>query len=97
MRQFSLNLRADLHGTGVRVTDVEPGLSGGTEFSAVRFQGDRERAEAVYANTRPLAAEDVAEAVFWAATRPAHVNVNTIEVMPTVQSFGALPVHRNGA
>lgn len=94
VHQFSLNLRADLHGTGVRVTCVEPGLVGGTEFSAVRFRGDQAAADKMYAGTEPLTPDDVAEAVIWAASQPAHVNVNTIELMPVVQSFGALPVHR---
>jgi 3-hydroxy acid dehydrogenase / malonic semialdehyde reductase len=92
--QFSRNLRSDLHGTGVRVTCVEPGLSGGTEFSEVRF-GDREKAAAVYERVRPLTAEDVAEAVFWAAAQPEHVNINTIEMMPTAQSAAALQVARD--
>ena len=94
VHQFSLNVRADVHGTGVRVTCVEPGLAGGTEFSDVRFGGDAERAAAVYAGTRPLLPEDVAEAVAWASAQPAHVNVNTIELMPVAQSFGPQPVHR---
>ncbi|MCF6525750.1 SDR family NAD(P)-dependent oxidoreductase [Streptomyces sp. JJ36] len=96
VRQFSLNLRSDLHGTGVRVTCVEPGLVGGTEFSAVRFGGDEERAAAVYGGTRPLDPEDIAETVYWAASLPPHVNVNTVELMPTVQSTGPLRVHRPG-
>ena len=94
VHQFSLDLRADLHGTGVRVTCVEPGLVGGTEFSVVRFDGDQQRADALYAGAHPLTADDVAEAVYWAATQPAHVNVNTVEIMPVTQSFGPLPVHR---
>ncbi|MEN9904123.1 MAG: hypothetical protein RLZZ555_688 [Pseudomonadota bacterium] len=94
VRQFSLNLRADLHGTGVRVTDVEPGLCGGTEFSNVRFHGDDERAASVYANVQPLTAEDIANSVHWIATQPAHVNVNAIELMPVAQSFAGLSVHR---
>ncbi|MDA0566738.1 SDR family NAD(P)-dependent oxidoreductase [Streptomonospora sp. S1-112] len=97
VRQFSLNLRADLHGTGVRVTNVEPGLAGGTEFSQVRFHGDDERASAVYADTQPLTPEDVAEAVRWVVDQPAHVNVNTLELMPVAQSFSPLSVHREGA
>lgn len=95
VRQFSLNLRADLFGTKLRVTDIEPGLVGGTEFSAVRF-GDAERAKAPYANTEPLTPEDIADAVHWVATRPARVNVNTLQVMPVVQSFGPLRIHREG-
>jgi 3-hydroxy acid dehydrogenase/malonic semialdehyde reductase len=94
VHQFSLNLRSDLHGTGIRVTCVEPGMAGGTEFSTVRFNGDEDRARAVYAGTEPLTADDVAEAVHWAASVPAHVNVNTIELMPVVQSFAAFQIHR---
>ena len=94
VRQFSLNLRSDLHGTGVRVTCIEPGMAGGTEFSLVRFGGDQAAAEAVYAGTLPLSAEDVAEAVFWSASLPPHVNINTIELMPVAQSFAALQVAR---
>ncbi len=94
VRQFSLNLRTDLHGTGLRVSNVEPGLCGGTEFSNVRFHGDDARAAGVYANVQPLTAEDIAESVHWIATLPAHVNVNEIELMPVAQSFGGLAVHR---
>lgn len=94
VRQFSLNLRADLLGTQVRVTDVAPGLCSGTEFSEVRFHGDKARADAVYKNTQPLTAQDIADTVHWIATRPAHVNINTISMMPVCQSFGPLAVHR---
>lgn len=94
VHQFSLNLRADLAGTALRVTNVEPGLCGGTEFSSVRFKGDDERAAGVYREVAPLTAEDIADAVFWIATRPSHVNVNTIELMPVAQSFAGLSVHR---
>jgi 3-hydroxy acid dehydrogenase/malonic semialdehyde reductase len=94
VRQFSLNLRADLTGTRVRVTDVEPGLVSGTEFSQVRFHGDEEKAEKVYQNTEPLTAEDVADTVHWVATRPEHVNINSVELMPVYQSFAGLSVHR---
>lgn len=94
VRQFSLNLRADLLGTAIRVTDVEPGLCGGTEFSNVRFHGDEDKAAKVYADVQPLTAEDIADSVYWIATRPAHVNVNTIELMPVAQSFAGLSVHR---
>jgi 3-hydroxy acid dehydrogenase / malonic semialdehyde reductase len=97
VHQFSLNLRSDLHGTGVRVTCVEPGLSGGTEFSEVRFGGDSQRATAVYAGTQPLTADDIAAAIEWATSQPPHVNINTIELMPVSQSFGPLPVHRHPA
>ncbi|HEY7211493.1 MAG TPA: SDR family oxidoreductase [Bryobacteraceae bacterium] len=94
VRQFSLNLRSDLLGTPVRVTDIEPGLAGGTEFSQVRFKGDEKRAAAVYQGTDPLTAEDIAEAIYWVATRPAHVNINTIEMMPVCQAFAPLSVKR---
>ncbi len=94
VRHFSLNLRADLWGTKVRVTDVEPGLVGGTEFSTVRFGGDAQRAAGVYENADPLTPEDIADAVEWVATRPARVNVNTLQVMPVGQAWGPLRVHK---
>ena len=97
VHQFSLNLRSDLHGTGVRVTCVEPGLAGGTEFSTVRFSGDQDRAKAVYAGVDALGADDVAEAVHWVATLPPHVNINTLEMMTVAQSFAAFQVHRRPA
>ena len=97
VHQFSLDLRSDLQGTGVRVTSVEPGLSGGTEFSVVRFGGDQERASQVYQGVHPLEATDVAEAVHWAASLPPHVNINVIEMMPVAQSFGPLAVAREGS
>jgi 3-hydroxy acid dehydrogenase / malonic semialdehyde reductase len=93
VHQFSLNLRSDLLGTRVRVTNVEPGMAE-TEFSLVRFQGDASKAKKVYEGVQPLTGEDVADAIHWIVTRPAHVNVNTIELMPVQQAFGALPVHR---
>ncbi|MFC4299239.1 MAG: SDR family NAD(P)-dependent oxidoreductase [Castellaniella sp.] len=93
--QFSRNLRADLAGTGVRVTDVQPGLVGETEFSLVRYKGDQERTAAMYAGAHPLRPEDIAETVAWVASLPPHVNVNAIEVMPTSQSFTALTVTRD--
>ena len=94
VHQFSLNLRSDLHGTGVRVTSVEPGLSGDTEFSTVRFGGDQGKADAVYAGTQPLVPADIAEAVYWVVSQPAHVNINTIEMMPVTQSFAPFQVYR---
>lgn len=94
VRQFSLNLRSDLHGTGIRVTCIEPGMCGGTEFSTVRFEGDASKANAVYDGLQPLTAEDIAEAVHWATTLPAHVNVNTMELMPVAQSFAPFQVDR---
>lgn len=94
VRHFSLNLRADLLGTRVRVTDVAPGLVGGTEFSSVRFHGDQERAGRTYEGAEPLTPEDISETVYWAATLPERVNVNFVELMPVGQSFGPLAVHR---
>jgi 3-hydroxy acid dehydrogenase/malonic semialdehyde reductase len=94
VHQFSNNLRADLLGTGVRVTDIQPGLTGGTEFSTVRFRGDESKAASVYAGTEPLTAEDVADAVYWVATRAPHVNINVVQMMPTCQAFGPLAVSR---
>lgn len=97
VRQFSLNLRADLLGTKVRVTDLEPGLVGGSEFSAVRFGGDAARAAKVYEGIDPLLPEDIAEAVHWIATRPARVNVNALELMPVCQAFAPLAIARSPA
>ena len=93
VKQFSLALRADLIGTNVRVTNIEPGMAE-TSFSVARFKGDEEKAAAVYAGTTALQAEDIAESVVWAACLPEHVNINTLEVMPTQQSFSPLHVER---
>jgi len=93
--QFSLNLKADLVGTGVRVTDLEPGLVGGSEFSAVRFGGDAAKAAAVYAGTTPLSPDDIAEAVAWVVALPAHVNINRMEMMPTCQAPGPMVIKRS--
>lgn len=92
--QFSLNLIADLVKTKVRVTNIEPGLCGGSEFSLVRFKGDAEAAAKVYDGTTPLSSEDVAEAVVWATSLPAHVNINRIEMMPVSQAPAGLTVYR---
>lgn len=94
VQQFSLNLRADLIGTPVRVTCVEPGLSSGTEFSNVRFKGDDEKAGKVYSEVQALSADDVAEAIYWSATLPSHVNINILELMPVQQAFSAPKFHR---
>ena len=94
VKQFTLNLKADLVGTGVRVTDIEPGLVGGSEFSLVRFGGDAERAAGFYRGTQPLTPEDVAEAVSWVVRLPAHVNVNRMEMMPTCQASSPLTIKR---
>lgn len=90
--QFSLNLRADLAGTKIRVSNVEPGLCGGTEFSNVRFHGDDEKAAKVYENVQSVQPEDIANIVLWLNQQPEHVNINRIEVMPTAQSFNPLKV-----
>jgi 3-hydroxy acid dehydrogenase / malonic semialdehyde reductase len=95
VKQLTLNLRADLVGTGVRITDIEPGLVGGTEFSQVRFDGDETRARAVYAGTAPLTEHDVAEACAWVVGLPPHVNINHIEMMPTCQASGPFAIKRN--
>jgi len=94
VKQFSLNLRADLAGKNIRVTNVEPGLCGGTEFSNVRFKGDDERAAKVYENVRFVTPEDIANIVLWLNQQPEHVNINRIEVMPTAQTFSAATVTR---
>lgn len=93
VKQFSLNLRADLLGTRVRVTNIEPGMAE-SEFSLVRFKGDDDKAAQVYQNVQPLQPEEVADAVFWAATRPEHVNINRIELMPVCQAFAPFAVRR---
>lgn len=94
VHQFSLNLRADLLETRIRVTDVQPGLCGGTEFSNVRFKGDDTKAAQTYSGTEPLTAVDIADAVYWVTSRPAHVNINSIQMMPVCQAFGPLAVKR---
>ncbi|MCA9564343.1 MAG: SDR family NAD(P)-dependent oxidoreductase [Myxococcales bacterium] len=91
--QFSRNLRADLLGKGVRVTSIEPGLCK-TEFSVVRFRGDAESAEKPYEGVEPISARDIAETVLWVIDRPAHVNINQVELMATNQAFGPLAIHR---
>jgi 3-hydroxy acid dehydrogenase/malonic semialdehyde reductase len=93
VQQFSLNLRADLHGTNVRVSNIEPGLAQ-TNFSRTRFKGDAEKADSVYEGTHPLTGDDIAEAVYWTASLPPHININTMEIMPTCQSFAGLQIHR---
>jgi len=93
VRQFSRNLRADLLGTDIRVCCVEPGLAE-TEFSIVRFKGDRERAKKVYEGTRPLEAKDIAEIIYWISTLPSHININAIEIMPVCQAWSTLKIHR---
>ena len=94
VKQFSLNLRADLIGTPVRVTCIEPGMCAGTEFSNVRFKGDDDKASKVYDGVKALSADDVAEAIYWSATLPSHMNINVLELMPVQQAFNPFNIHR---
>lgn len=91
--QFSLGLRADLHGTGVRVTAIEPGMAE-TEFTLVRTHGNQAASDQLYGGASPMTAQDIAEQIFWVASLPAHLNVNRIELMPVSQSFAGFQVHR---
>ncbi len=93
IQQFSRNLRADLLGTRVRVTNIEPGMAE-SEFSQVRFKGDEQLAAKVYEGTEPLKPEDIADIVYFTVNLPPHVNVNTLEVMSIAQSWASLAVHR---
>jgi serine 3-dehydrogenase len=93
VRQFSLDLRSDLAGTGVRVTSIEPGMVE-TEFTIVRTGGDEAASDALYSNMDPMTADDIAETIWWVATLPPHINVNAIELMPTSQSFAGFTVSR---
>lgn len=95
VQQFSLNLRADLVGKNIRVTDIEPGMVGGSEFSKVRFGGDESRAASVYAGITPLSPEDIAETAAWLISLPRHMNINRIEMMPTCQATAAFAVKRS--
>ena len=94
VEQFTRNLRADLVGTGVRATNLAPGLCGGTEFSNVRYRGDDAAAAKVYEGTVPLTAENIAETIYWIATLPPHVNITQLEIMPTCQGYGPLNIKR---
>ena len=94
VNHFSKNLRADLLGTKVRVTNIEPGLCE-TEFSVVRFKGDKAAADKVYEGTQPITPEDIAECVFWTTNLPAHVNINALEVMPVQQAFSPFAISRD--
>lgn len=94
VKQFSLNLRCDLLGTNVKVSNLEPGMAE-TEFSLVRYKGDEERAKKIYSGTQALRAEDIADIVVWLVSTPPHVNVNTLEVMPTQQAWGPFTIHRD--
>ncbi|HEY0860523.1 SDR family NAD(P)-dependent oxidoreductase [Pseudoxanthomonas sp. F37] len=94
VRQFSLGLRSDLHGTGVRVTDIEPGMAE-TEFTLVRTHGDQAASDKLYAGAQPMTAEDIAEQIFYVATLPPHLNINRLEIMPVTQSFAGFQVARD--
>ena len=93
VHQLSLNLRADLLGTAVRVTVIEPGMAE-TEFSEVRFKGDTDKAREVYGGVEAITADDIATTILWCLTRPPHININCIELMPVAQTPGKLAVHR---
>lgn len=93
VKQFSLGLRSDLHGTGVRVTSIEPGMAA-TEFTLVRTHGDQAASDRMYGGAHPMTAEDIADTVFWIATLPPHLNINRLEMMPVTQSFAAFQVDR---
>jgi 3-hydroxy acid dehydrogenase/malonic semialdehyde reductase len=93
VKQFSSNLRSDLVGTPIRVTNIEPGLAE-TEFSLVRFSGDSERAAEVYRGTKPLSGDDIAEIIYWVTGMPSHVNINRVEVMPVCQAWGPFTISR---
>ncbi|HYI41756.1 MAG TPA: SDR family NAD(P)-dependent oxidoreductase [Allosphingosinicella sp.] len=95
VRQFSLDLRSDLHGTGVRVTSIEPGMAE-TEFTLVRTGGDQSASDTLYRGAKAMTAEDIAETLFWVATLPPHLNVNALELMPVSQSFAGFQVAREG-
>jgi serine 3-dehydrogenase len=93
VRQFSLDLRCDLAGTGVRVTSVEPGMAE-TEFTIVRTGGDKDASDRLYAGMNPMTSQDLSELFWWLANLPPHLNINTIEVMPVSQSFAGFAVDR---
>ena len=95
VRQFSLDLRCDLAGSGVRVTSIEPGMVE-TEFTLVRNGGDQVASDALYADMAPMTAEDIAETIHWVANLPPHLNINALELMPVSQSWAGFSVARKG-
>lgn len=94
VKQLALALRADVQGKNIRITNIEPGIAK-TEFAAVRFKGDEEKARQPYANTQFMTAEDVVESIYWATTLPRHVNINRIQLMPVTQAFAGFDVYRS--
>ena len=96
VRQFSLGLRSDLHGTGVRVTSIEPGMAE-TEFTLVRTGGNQEASDTLYGGANPMTGEDIANTLYWVATLPPHININALELMPVSQSWAGFQVARAGA
>ena len=94
LRQFSLGLRSDLHGKGVRVTSIEPGMCE-TEFTVVRTGGNQEASDNLYKGVNPIVSEDIANTIHWVASQPKHININSIEMMPVNQSFAGFQVHRD--
>ncbi len=92
--QFSLGLRSDLHGTGVRVTSIEPGMAE-TEFTLVRTSGNQQASDDLYRGANPITGDDIADATWWIANLPPHLNINRLEVMPTSQSFAGFQIHRD--
>ncbi|MBN7803774.1 SDR family oxidoreductase [Agrobacterium rosae] len=94
LRQFSLGLRSDMHGKGVRVTSIEPGMCE-TEFTVVRTGGNQEASDNLYKGVKPIVSEDIANTIHWVASQPKHININSIELMPVNQSFAGFQVHRD--
>jgi len=94
IKQFALNLRADLIGSNLRVTNIEPGMAE-TEFSLVRMQGDKEKADAIYQGVAAMSAEDIAETIFWSCTLPRHLNINRLQIMPVMHAFSGIAIHRS--
>ena len=97
VKQFSLNLRADLIGTQVRVTNLEPGNVAGTEFSNVRFHGDDDKAAKVYDGFKTMTGDDIGDILLWLIESPAHINVNRLEVMPVAQTYNGLTIAKQGS
>lgn len=93
LRQFSLGLRSDLHGKGVRVTSIEPGMCE-TEFTLVRTGGNQEASDNLYKGVNPITADDIANTIHWVASQPKHININSLELMPVNQSFAGFQVYR---